>query len=160
MARDRAGMNVWLDWLGAVLNLDQNNIVLCSFPKTGQKMLLTGPSTEVQTSHNEFAVRDGEVPVYFSIFTGAVSAPHYVTPGSHVYVHYSGARNKLLTEAFVMMEVEILPVCVFVRQGYVQPAGSDWQEEHCIWYHSYSVPKNTNLLDAVDFSHGDKTALE
>lgn len=58
-----------------------------------------------------------------------------------------------------MEKVEFSPISGFVGQGYVQHAGSEWCEEHCIRYHTYLVPESYYLWDAVAFAYNDGAAL-
>lgn len=91
--------------------------------------------------------------------TGEVSAHRYVTSRSRLYVQYSGTRKKLLREAFVMDEVRATPTSVFVGQGCVQHASSEWRRRHCDRYHSYLMPKTHGLPDAVAFAYEDAIVL-
>lgn len=65
----------------------------------------------------------------------------------------------MLREALEIEEVGFTLTPVFVSHEYVQPAGSDWCGEHCVWYYSYAVPKIHDLPDAMSFAYGDSFAL-
>lgn len=67
-APTKVGVDLWLGWLAVVLNLDRNNLSLCSLPKTGEKLLLTGRGAEAQTRQNDSAVGAGESPEYFFFY--------------------------------------------------------------------------------------------
>lgn len=73
-ARTRAGLEVWLDWLAAVLDQDDNGLSQCSLSRTDGNLLLTGCCVVAHTAHNEFLVRDERSLVYFFTWKGAVSA--------------------------------------------------------------------------------------
>lgn len=45
-AQTRASTDPWLDWLAAALSLNQNCLLLCSFPEAEGKLLLTGCDVE------------------------------------------------------------------------------------------------------------------
>lgn len=64
---------------------------------------------EAQTMQSDIAIRDGESTVHFFVATFEESAHSYVTPSSNLSIHYSGARNMLLREAFVMEVIKIPP---------------------------------------------------
>lgn len=87
--------------------MNDNVVSPCSVSRTGRRLLLSGQGAETQTLHNDYAVRDEESPGYFLTVTGEVSAHLYVTPGSHLHVHYNAARQKLLREAFMTEAVKI-----------------------------------------------------
>lgn len=55
-----------------------------------------------------------------------------VTSGSHLYVHCSGARKKLLREPFMMDGVKTLRGSVFAGPVYVKHAGGECRGEKCI----------------------------
>lgn len=58
-----------------------------------------------------------------------------------------------------MGEVNLLPISIFVTQGYVQHASSEWLGEHCIRYYSYFIPENHVLPNAIAFAYEKSTAL-
>lgn len=58
--------------------------------------------------------------------TREVNADLYVTERSHLYVHYSGAKNKLLKKAFVREEVITPLISAFVEHCYVQHSAREW----------------------------------
>lgn len=111
-ARTWASMDVWLGSPAAVLNLDWNGIMPCSHFETGGRLLLTARDVKAQTAHSYFAVRNGQSQGYFLFLTGEVGVRFYVSPGSDLYVYYSGERNKLLRDAFVMKEMKSPPISV------------------------------------------------
>lgn len=59
-------------------------------------------SAEDRTGHTYFVSRDRQLPLYFFIVCGELSAHLDVTPVTHLGVHYSRARKKLLREAAAM----------------------------------------------------------
>lgn len=152
-------MKTWIGWLAVVLNLDENGVSPCILPKTDERLLLTKRGAAAQAEQDSFVVKGGESLRYLFTTTVEVIAYLYVTPELHLYVHYTGVRKKLLREAFLMEEVEILPNSVFVGHGYVHHAGSEWSEDHCIQYYGYLNPKNHNLADAIAFLCKHRNAL-
>lgn len=58
------GMDFWLGWLAAALNLDQNSATFCGLPSTRERVTLMERGTEAQTGHMYFAIRDGGLPRY------------------------------------------------------------------------------------------------
>lgn len=56
-------------------------------------------------------------------------------------------------------KMQIPPTSVLVCDGYVQQRGSEWRGEQYSWYHSYLMPENRDLLDAVDVAYRDSNAL-
>lgn len=73
--------------------------------KTSGKLLLTDRGTETQTAHTDFVVKDEESPAYSFSVACKVNANLIFTPGSRLYLHFSGKTKKFLTEAFVREEV-------------------------------------------------------
>lgn len=59
-------------------------------------MLLTGLDAATHTGHNNFVVRDGELPGYLFTVTGEVGAHLHVTLGFYLYVHYNATEKILL----------------------------------------------------------------
>lgn len=57
-------------------------------------MLLTENYAEEQMPKKPFAFKDEDSSRYVFTKIGEMSAHHYITPGSHLYVHYSSARKK------------------------------------------------------------------
>lgn len=55
------GMDIWLNWLSAVLKLDQNSVFSCSPLSSGKILLLTARDTETQTGHKNVLVVDREL---------------------------------------------------------------------------------------------------
>lgn len=108
--------------------------------------------------HIDFVARDGGSPRYFLIVTGEISADLYVTTGPHLRVHYSGARKKMLREAFVMKKVKFPPIFVLVGGRYVWHADGEWFEEHEIRYRSYLSAQNQSGLDAAAVTCADIAA--
>lgn len=68
-------------------------------------------------------------------------------------------QKKLLEKTFLMGEVKSSPISVFVGHRHLQHAASAWRGEHCIWYHSYLIPKSRDLPDAVASVYENGTAL-
>lgn len=112
-----AGTDVWFSWLAVFLDQDWNGASPPILLKTSGQLTLTGHSAEEQTRHNDFLFTDGELSRYFAIVIGEVTADLCVIPGSHVYVHCTESRKKLLTETFVVEERDVLPTSVFMRHG-------------------------------------------
>lgn len=83
----------------------------------------------------------------------------YVIPGPYAYVHYSGARKKLLKEACMTEEVKIPSASIFVGQGNVQHAVSEGHGEHRTRHHSYLIPENHDLRDTFAFAYKDSNPL-
>lgn len=52
----RAGLNVWLDILGAIMAFDIAENEELYVPVTGSRFLLTGRESSEQTAHNDFKV--------------------------------------------------------------------------------------------------------
>lgn len=102
--------------------------------------------------NNDSAGRYDKTAGYFLLATGEMSADLYVTPGFTLYVHYSAAGKRVLREAFVKETVESLPLSVFIAHGYIRHASSKGRGVQCIWYHSYIIPKNHDLLGAIAFA--------
>lgn len=84
-----------------------------------RKNAADGAGAEAHKKSHDFVVRNGVSQGYLFIITDEVSANLYVTPGSDLYVHYSGARKKLLKESFVMEEVDTSSTSVSVSHGHV-----------------------------------------
>lgn len=152
-ARTRAALDIWPGWLAATLSLDDGGVSPCSLHRTGGRPLLTRRSAAAHAGHSDFAVRDKESSRPFCNATGKVSSHLYVTPGSHLYVHYSAGRKKLLREAFVMKELETPPRSVSAGHGHLQHAGSGRRVEKVIRCHSYPSPESKDLPDAIPFSY-------
>lgn len=112
-------MAQWLDWLAAVSSLDDTRLKQSSLRRTGRRRVLKNQSTAAQKQHSDFAVKGGEAPGTVHTATDRVIAHHYLTPSSHHYALYSGARKKLLKSAFVMEAVRISSGFAFVGHGYV-----------------------------------------
>lgn len=72
-ARTWAAMEVWVGWLAAALNLNDNGLLPCSHSRPSKILLLTGRSVAAQTGHSDIFVRDGESPRHFFFATGEVS---------------------------------------------------------------------------------------
>lgn len=64
-ARARAAMDVWLDWLAALLQLDGGVRYSRSLPISGRRRLLIGMGAETQAGHNKFVVKSGQSQRYF-----------------------------------------------------------------------------------------------
>lgn len=62
VARTWPTTEVWLDWLTAVLNLDESKEWPCSLPKTGGSLLLTRRGAEAKTGQSDFVVASRESP--------------------------------------------------------------------------------------------------
>lgn len=90
-AQTRAGMGVWLGWLGAALSLIPNGVLPCRPPETSEDLLQTGRDAERQRGHSDFFLRHADSPGYLSTTTGAVRTPLSVTPVSHISAQYSEA---------------------------------------------------------------------
>lgn len=87
-----------------------------------------------------------------------MSAHFYVSPGSHLYVHYSSAQKMLLKQAFVMEGMET-PLSFFpVGHRYAQHAGKKRRGDHCIRYHRYLIPEIHESPDVIAFAHKDCNA--
>lgn len=74
-------------------------------------------------------------------------------------MHYSAARGRLLRETFVIGALGFQPRAVVFTRRYVQRAGSKWDGYYGIPYHSYVIPENHELLDAIAFAYGDSISL-
>lgn len=142
-------MDIWLSWLGAVLNLDQKSLLPCSLPRTGEGLLPAGCGAATYREQNYFAAWDVEPSRNFSKANSGVSAHLYVTLGSHLYVNYNALQKELLKEAFLMAEVELSTTSVYVGRGYLQHAGSHWCRNCHIRYNSYRTPESHDLPDAL-----------
>lgn len=158
-ARTRAAVDVWPGLLAAVLILDESRALQCSLSKPGGSLLLMERGAKAQAGHNGFGVRDGVSPEYLFTVTGEVSAHCCVTPGLCLHVHCGTAQKKVLSEAFLMDELEVPLTSDFAGPGYVQHSGSKWRGDHCNLYHSYLFLENHSLPDAIEFAYDDSTAL-
>lgn len=152
-------MDFWLGWLAAALSLYRNNVLPCSFPRTGGGLLLTGHDVEIQTGHSGFVARNQESLAYLFTGTGEMSAHPYVTPGPHFIVHQSGARKKLLKRIFHMVEVETTRTSILMGLSYMQHAGSEGRRRLCSSYNSYFATENHVLTDAIACAYENITAL-
>lgn len=56
-----------------------------------------------------------------------------------------------MTDSFVIKETEDRLTSDFPGYGYVQYAGSECRKDRCTRYHSYVIPKNCDLSDAISF---------
>lgn len=83
-ARTRAGMDVSLGKLVAVLNLDSDDVSPCRFPRTGAGLLLTARGPNAQKRHKDFVVKEKESPRYFFTATSKVIAHFFVTQKPHL----------------------------------------------------------------------------
>lgn len=104
-ARTKKGMDVGLGWLAIVLNLPQKDVSPRSFPWSAGKLVLTGSGVEAQTEHYKFFVMNKQSLGIILAATGEVSAQLYVWSPSHVHVHHSGTRKKVLKNLALMNEV-------------------------------------------------------
>lgn len=152
-------MEFWLNWLAAILSLNENGVSSCSLPENWRKTAASGPRGGDPDPAQQFCCKRRRVAGLFFIVTAEMSAHPYVTSGSRLYVHYSGAEKKLLREEFVMKKVESPPTSDFMDRGYVQHAESEWRRDHCIRHHSYLVLKKHNRRDAIAFAYTDSMAL-
>lgn len=59
-------MNVWLRWLGSVLNLDKSEWFRTKNSATEGWYLITGKSCNAQIGHNDMVVKKKASPGYFS----------------------------------------------------------------------------------------------
>lgn len=85
-------------------------------------MLLTTWAAAANTENINFVFRDERSLGYFFDVTGEVTAHLYVTPVSHLYVHYGGAQKKLLRETLVKEAGGTPPSSVFAGHEYVKRA--------------------------------------
>lgn len=146
---------VHLAWLSCRSSEPRKSSVLQCVPKTGGRLLLKRRSTEKQTEHKDFVVRNGGSAGFFVIVSGKVSAHFCVPLESHFYAHYNAARKKLLKEKFVIEEAESPPTVILVDHE----SGSEWCRDHCIPCSKYSIPENHDLPDAIPCAYGDSAAL-
>ena len=149
----RAAMDVWIGWVVALLNLDHDVYFKSWLPGTGGRLLLTGKDADDQCGHNDFVVRDGESPGYFVIANGPHTTSLLVAPSSHKYVKYEKSRLHMLSRTLEMEEIDIPPFSLFIGHGYLQHAGAGWRGNHSIRYHTYVVPENHLLPDAIAFAY-------
>ena len=156
----RAALDVCLGWLAGMFDLDNRSKEQCWLPITGGRPLLTGRGCADQCGHNDFVVDQGKNPGYFFIVTGPEKASLHVCPGSHRYVFYHESRRRLLAEILEMEEIQIPKFSLFIGHGYLQHAGVGWRDPegesgpgHRIRYHTYIVPSNHLLPDAIAFAY-------
>lgn len=85
VARTRADMNIWLEWLAASLSLDKIVVSPCIPSTAAQGLLATGRGAETRAGHDSISGRNGEFAGYFFTATGDLSTHVHVNLGSHFY---------------------------------------------------------------------------
>lgn len=114
------------------------------------------PGVDVQFSHMDFDVMDGDLARNFCAAISQTGAsPHYIL-GPPFCVHCSSARKNLLKNVIVLEEVKATLSAAIIGPGYVRQADSDWRGENCTQYHSYATPENRELLVEVAFARKKK----
>lgn len=130
-------------------------------PKTGGRWLLTSKGCKRQQLHSDFpSLSRSETmlgtgnPGYFTLTSGEEEVPLWVCPHSHRLVATSAnsslsALRKGITANLVM----IPPFSVLVGRGDMLHAGAAFEDSarllRLIRYHTYFVPENQDLPDAV-----------
>lgn len=56
--------------------------------------------------------------------------------------------------------ISILPISLFIGNGHLQHARTEWQGNHCLNSHLYFIPDNVQLLDAISFAYGCIVAVK
>lgn len=159
LAKHRALLDVWLGWLGALLNLDKNGTEPVTMPSTGGRFLRTGKGCPPQCGHNDFAVEKSGQHGYFMITTSSEPVPLLVCPASHSYVHYPPSHHATLVAALKLETLTIPKDSVFVGHGHLQHAGAGFNGSACLRYHTYFKPKDMRLPDAVMFAYGNSLKI-
>lgn len=115
-------MNVWLGWLGVVLELEEVYPDQLRFPKPGGRNLLTGISCLPQTSHIDFQHTRQGIPGFLLLSTEAEATSLWLCPGRHKSVQYSEKAGKKLAGVLKMVEAEIPAHWVLVGHSHLQMA--------------------------------------
>lgn len=151
VAKRRSIQDVWTGILTAFLGLSNSGSIF--LPKTGFRLLRNGKDVPAQCAHNDFPVDENQKssPGYFQIATGGDRAFIWVWPGSHRLVHLQNEKKNYLNHIFHMDQVEIPPYSLFFGDGYAQHAGAEWTGNPCLRLHTYLVPENILLPDAINF---------
>lgn len=131
----------------------QISVLLCSYLKTSEIVLLGRQDAEAWTWQSSFVARYEKSEKSFFAATGEVSAHLYTSSGSRFCILYSGARKRVLRKAFGMEKLDATPSLVFVNNGHVELAASQWREKQRIWYHSSVAPDSFDLPDAIAFAY-------
>lgn len=123
-------------------------------PRTSGRFLITAMNCPPQTGHDDLEHRERKNNGYFVTINGCEQCTLWVSRGSYSYVFYSDKEKEILRDVFRMEEVVLPAECVFFGHGSLNHAGGGWKRNHPLRYHTYVIPEDVEIKDAVAFAYG------
>lgn len=153
-------LDVWILWLGALLDLDNRRISQLSIPKTGGWFLWTRKDRAPQCAHISFPVSQNGSCGYFMIATSATETPFLMCPASHTYGFNPRAAKKQLVRVLKLEQTIISLWPVFGGHGFLQHADAAYKGSRCLHYYSYFSPLTCKVHEVVIFPYEDSMKEE
>lgn len=75
----------------------------------------------------------------------------YMCPGSHHFFYHDDVRKRV-TKTLGMEEVITPSNSVFTDKGSLQHADGEWWRKYRLRYHTYQIPEEVKLKDAIAFT--------
>lgn len=119
---------------------------------TGGRFHFTGSGFESGTGHIDMQYGSGKSPGYFIITNGPEDGKMYVCAGPKQCVPYEKREKDALAKTIQIESLDLLPFSMFLGNGPVQHAGAYFLNHPNLRYHNYLIPKNIEVIDAIDLS--------
>lgn len=144
-------LELWLGWLAALIDLNDAFQQLMTL-RSALHYLQTGEDCLLQCGHYDFQSSKDNPSGYFVILTASEGSRPYVFGGSNKYVFIPEMARKLLLNALKLEEISIFPSFVVFGYGYRQRAYPGWRRTHHLPYHTYFIPVQKDLKNAILFA--------
>lgn len=151
----RAGLDVSIQWLGALLDFYDKGSPSLSTPNTGGLFLWTCKNCPLQCAHNDFLVEQNGSLGYLMIFASASKSSLLVGPALHTYDYYLLADIKQLFRALKLKRIATPTLSAFVGHRYRQRAGAAYEDSSWPKYYLYFSSPTYEVHDGAVFACED-----
>lgn len=155
-SKRRAGLDVWLREICALLNLDSKKDKNGWIPNSAARFLMTRMDWLRHCGQNDFGVvAPGKNLGFFMTLTGIDGSSPWAGPGSHAIWYYYAVREKKLASTLRTEEVIISPWSEFVDYWYWQHGIPEWNWFHRLGYHVYFNLCDMQLRETIALAYKD-----
>lgn len=145
---------MWLVWMVPALQREDSATEFLRRPSTGVQHLCSGRDCPLQAGQNDSGLGKTRNQGYFMLVAGKGDSSIWSCPGFHLSVLYCANNKVTLAKNLKMEEVFSDKRSVFVGHGYIQHGGA-MEGDYSFRYHTYLIPEDADLKDAIALAYGD-----
>lgn len=146
VAKRRALLDVWFEWIAARPHLDVAQYDKLQVPHSRGLNLLTEKHCEPQCRHNDFeAVTSDRGLGFLMIAAAGKQASLIACSDSQLYVFYFPVEKRTLAKTIQMERVTIPAISVSIGYDLLQHAEAGWDDRPRLLCHAYFMPSHVSL---------------